>query len=54
MLRYMVTPPALRLDDDDTATDDVFTICSQRYSNMISDQSLLSAYPAVCGMQREI
>ncbi|GFR18979.1 hypothetical protein TNCT_276541 [Trichonephila clavata] len=27
MLRYMVTPPALRLDDVDTATDDVVAIC---------------------------
>uniref|UniRef100_T1HY79 Uncharacterized protein n=1 Tax=Rhodnius prolixus TaxID=13249 RepID=T1HY79_RHOPR len=27
MLRYMATPPALRLDDDDTATDDVVAIC---------------------------
>uniref|UniRef100_T1IFZ9 Uncharacterized protein n=1 Tax=Rhodnius prolixus TaxID=13249 RepID=T1IFZ9_RHOPR len=27
MLRYMATPPALRLDDDDTTTDDVVAIC---------------------------
>ena len=27
MLRCMVTPPTLRLDDDDPATDDVFAIC---------------------------
>ncbi|GFV68767.1 hypothetical protein TNCV_694351 [Trichonephila clavipes] len=27
MLRYIVTPPALRLDDDDIATDDIVTIC---------------------------
>ncbi|GFY11136.1 hypothetical protein TNCV_4471221 [Trichonephila clavipes] len=27
MLRYMVTPPALRLDDDGTATDDVVSTC---------------------------
>ncbi|GFR06955.1 hypothetical protein TNCT_454971 [Trichonephila clavata] len=27
MLRYMATPSALRLDDDDTATDDVVAIC---------------------------
>ena len=27
MLQYMATPPALRLEDDDTATDDVVAIC---------------------------
>ncbi|GFV64548.1 hypothetical protein TNCV_4965291 [Trichonephila clavipes] len=27
MLRYMATPPALWLDDDNTATDDVAEIC---------------------------
>ncbi|GFV65169.1 hypothetical protein TNCV_2701111 [Trichonephila clavipes] len=27
MLRYIVTPPALRIDDDDTATDDMDAIC---------------------------
>ncbi|GFR11787.1 hypothetical protein TNCT_345331 [Trichonephila clavata] len=27
MLRYMATPPALRLNDDDTATDDIVAIC---------------------------
>ncbi|GFW62707.1 hypothetical protein TNCV_2624701 [Trichonephila clavipes] len=27
MLRYMATPLALRLGDDDTATDDVVAIC---------------------------
>ncbi|GFX31546.1 hypothetical protein TNCV_687941 [Trichonephila clavipes] len=27
MLQHMVTPPALRLDDDDVASDDVVAIC---------------------------
>ena len=27
MLRYMATSPAMGLDDDDTATDDVVAIC---------------------------
>ncbi|GFQ84045.1 hypothetical protein TNCT_424141 [Trichonephila clavata] len=27
MLQYMETVPALRLDDDDTTTDDVVAIC---------------------------
>ncbi|GFW38830.1 hypothetical protein TNCV_3881971 [Trichonephila clavipes] len=27
MLRYMATPPALRLDEDDIPTDDVVAVC---------------------------
>ncbi|GFR28734.1 hypothetical protein TNCT_165501 [Trichonephila clavata] len=27
MVRYMVTPPALRLGDDDATTDDAVAIC---------------------------